>query len=246
MSSIGTKIGGLIALAAAGAALSLAAPAQAGNLTLISSTMNTSYTAQITGPAAPFTGGGLDVYEGPITFTVSDGSHAGNYQITAFCVDLFDEIGLGAFNPNLKYTTESLTTTRDTDGQHLGSPLSGSQLSQINGLLTLASGLEGVSSNAANLAAIQGAIWKVENPGYAVTSHSVLDLLTTGYFNQAISGVLPTSGQTTIISAYDPNGNYHQAFAFAVPEPATWAMMIIGFGGVGAVMRKRRTATAFA
>ena len=27
-----------------------------------------------------------------------------------------------------------------------------------------------------------------------------------------------------------------------VPEPATWAMLIMGFGGVGAVMRRRRTA----
>jgi len=27
----------------------------------------------------------------------------------------------------------------------------------------------------------------------------------------------------------------------AVPEPAAWAMMIVGFGGVGAVMRRRRT-----
>jgi hypothetical protein len=26
----------------------------------------------------------------------------------------------------------------------------------------------------------------------------------------------------------------------AVPEPTTWAMMIIGFGGVGALMRRRR------
>jgi hypothetical protein len=27
----------------------------------------------------------------------------------------------------------------------------------------------------------------------------------------------------------------------AVPEPATWAMMLAGFGGVGAVLRRRRT-----
>jgi len=29
-----------------------------------------------------------------------------------------------------------------------------------------------------------------------------------------------------------------------VPEPATWAMMIMGFGGVGSMMRRRRTALA--
>jgi hypothetical protein len=32
--------------------------------------------------------------------------------------------------------------------------------------------------------------------------------------------------------------------AAAVPEPATWAMMIIGFGAVGSAMRRRRTAIA--
>jgi hypothetical protein len=31
-----------------------------------------------------------------------------------------------------------------------------------------------------------------------------------------------------------------------VPEPATWAMMILGFGGVGAVMRQRRRGVATA
>lgn len=29
-----------------------------------------------------------------------------------------------------------------------------------------------------------------------------------------------------------------------VPEPATWALMILGFGGVGAIARRRRTALA--
>jgi hypothetical protein len=29
-----------------------------------------------------------------------------------------------------------------------------------------------------------------------------------------------------------------------VPEPATWAMMILGFGGIGATLRRRRLATA--
>lgn len=33
---------------------------------------------------------------------------------------------------------------------------------------------------------------------------------------------------------------YDLASPAAVPEPATWAMMIIGFGGVGALMRRNR------
>ncbi|KRB42667.1 PEPxxWA-CTERM sorting domain-containing protein [Phenylobacterium sp. Root700] len=32
----------------------------------------------------------------------------------------------------------------------------------------------------------------------------------------------------------------------AVPEPATWAMMIVGFGLVGGAVRRRRTSAAFA
>lgn len=32
----------------------------------------------------------------------------------------------------------------------------------------------------------------------------------------------------------------------AVPEPATWGLMIVGFGGVGAVLRRRRAAVALA
>ena len=245
---------GMLGAGIAAAAL-FALPAQASTLLLNSASMNQGYTAQITGPGAGFTGGGLDAYEGPLTFSVTDAS--GTHNITAFCVDLFDDIGLGTFQPSLQYQTETLTTNRDVDGQQLGAALSGTQLTEINRLLTLASGLEtNPSANASNLAAIQGAIWEVENPAYTVTSHNSLDTMTANYIteaginNPATAGYLPTGVETTIISSYSGDGNYHQAFAFSVPggvpEPATWAMMIIGFGGVGAVVRKRRATVAFA
>jgi hypothetical protein len=34
--------------------------------------------------------------------------------------------------------------------------------------------------------------------------------------------------------------------AGAIPEPAAWAMMIVGFGGVGALMRRKRAVAAHA
>ena len=34
--------------------------------------------------------------------------------------------------------------------------------------------------------------------------------------------------------------------ATTVPEPATWAMMLVGFGGLGAVLRRRRATAEFA
>jgi len=39
--------------------------------------------------------------------------------------------------------------------------------------------------------------------------------------------------------------NINLSHAAAVPEPATWAMMLLGFGGIGAAVRRRR-AVAFA
>ena len=250
MSRIGTKIGGLAVAAALGAVMGLAGAAQATTMVLVSDSMNTGYTAQITGPASPFTGGGLDAYEGPITFQVTEGGKP--MTITAFCVDLFDDISLGGLN--LNYESWTLGSARDTDNQHLGTTLTGGQLGEIDKLLTLASALEtNMSGNAPELAALQGAIWEVENPAYTVTSHNGgIDNLTAQYVadaaitNPNATGYLPTGRMETIISS----GTDNQAFAFAVPggvpEPATWTMMIMGFGAMGAALRRRRATVAFA
>lgn len=51
------------------------------------------------------------------------------------------------------------------------------------------------------------------------------------------------TGSQIQIDAYDMSGpvNFTMTGFAAVPEPATWALMIIGFGGIGAAMRKRIT-----
>lgn len=44
----------------------------------------------------------------------------------------------------------------------------------------------------------------------------------------------------------DVVAQFGNGFSGAVPEPTTWAMMLLGFGGLGAVLRRRRNQVALA
>jgi hypothetical protein len=71
-------------------------------------------------------------------------------------------------------------------------------------------------------------------------------IATNGEFitNVTLTGVnLADIGQVRLGGVGSFGGNVPGA---VVPEPATWAMMIMGFGGVGALMRRRRHATRLA
>ena len=46
----------------------------------------------------------------------------------------------------------------------------------------------------------------------------------------------PTSRTQTATRGFESDNH---TVGFAVPEPASWALMILGFGGVGAMMRRR-------
>ena len=81
-----------------------------------------------------------------------------------------------------------------------------------------------------------------------------LNILATGATEfRALSNLPYAAGlQTLIVSGFGGgNSSYAGTLAFTptVPEPATWAMMLVGFGLVGFAMRKRsnvRTTVAYA
>ena len=66
-----------------------------------------------------------------------------------------------------------------------------------------------------------------------------LSLIATGTLN--LAGYNPTPGTFSLTT--QGNGLVQTTFSAstaAVPEPATWALMLLGFGGIGMAMRRRR------
>ena len=78
----------------------------------------------------------------------------------------------------------------------------------------------------------------VANAGATAISYVTLDLDAGTFTN------LP-DGQQMLADNFTVNNSVFAAGAAAVPEPATWAVMILGFGFAGAALRRRRT-VAFA
>lgn len=70
----------------------------------------------------------------------------------------------------------------------------------------------------------------------------IAGLSQSAYFNvgsQFYTLNLATGGATLVGSL--GSGELVGLTAFAIPEPATWAMMILGFSAMGAVLRRRRS-----
>ena len=98
--------------------------------------------------------------------------------------------------------------------------------------------------------------------GFFIFDDQVLPSQNPSITNDGLLFILPNTHEVNLFSngpslpvpngsyqLYDNTGEYvYGAFsaAAAVPEPAAWALMTLGFGGLGAVLRRRRTAAVAA
>lgn len=135
-----------------------------------------------------------------------------------------------------------------------------------SGVISVGAGTYDFSYDQLNLCCIAGGptntpsnleLWYADATG--ATTVVPLSVATTTTTNgwQTVSGsfVIPTAttirlgliDNTAVASGNDfgVDNILLSTFSAAVPEPASWALMILGFGGLGAMMRRRRTA-AFA
>jgi hypothetical protein len=96
-----------------------------------------------------------------------------------------------------------------------------------------------------------GGFMTVLNGGTLQLTSGVVDL--SNIFDDSasfsFSGVLPGFGDANNNNALDSFNATGFSATFsgatgAIPEPGTWALMILGFGGAGAMLRRRRAAFA--
>lgn len=87
--------------------------------------------------------------------------------------------------------------------------------------------------------------------GSVAFSSSFMDFTnpTSESFAFTLLDVSPSFGAAPghVLNSFDAasTGNFSASLG-PVPEPATWGLMLVGFGGMGAVLRRRRRALAFA
>lgn len=253
MFDIDTKMKGLLAVAVVGTALVAAAPASAAtDIYLKTDGIYNPGTVHIYSPGAASVAIAENVYSGPLYFTgaLGTGPLGPEFDFLGFCVDIYHNISAGVNGQaglNLQYHEGNLKYDGD------GNALSPTALSKIANLVTIGTqiwnvggyGPHALSGTASGqLAGIQEAIWQIEGASTGGGSS-----YTSSYY--ALSA--PTNpGAIKVVYNYDPSlranatigRNQGFAFAAGVPEPASWALMIMGFGGIGAAIRRRRSAGA--
>ena len=226
--------------AAAALTLALAGASQASASTVYISAdhlYTSAYTVVLGGTVDgnPFS---ANVFESPDVLTVSIDNGAPQ-DILAFCVDIFHNFN--SSTPPVTYVTSPVTNNSDSANSGGGPALS----NVISGELGFLADLGKITSDPERMAGIQGAVWKTEYAGLTLSGgSSYVDYYAglasawgaahpnfAGYAN----GIYATNGQTQGFGAT-------QGFTTGgVPEPATWALMLSGFGLAGAALRRGRT-----
>jgi len=215
------------ALSAAAFAAVLSTGARAANVEIT----NVGFIGDATDISGFVNGSGVDT--GIILLTTTGGT-----IIPVFCIDLFHDITIGAQSPPLEYTTGTITADSSSNPPGVGgNPLSALVAGEIETLVNIGVSdyIHGTGS-ADIYAGIAGAIWELEyntnGNTLSVTGSAAVDALIAA--NVAYAEAHPAPYSLSLFPGADGEAfGSSQAFSGAIPETSTWAMMLLGFAGLG-------------
>jgi hypothetical protein len=175
-----------------------------------------------------------------------------NQTLWVFCVDLFHTINVGGQSPSLTYTSQTLTTDNNpavSNPPHNGYALKPNVSAEIQYLahigIQLANGSPSTTVTE-EVTAIQAAIWELE---YGLTAHSsdsaINNYISSFYSNALAAGPGGSSAEEIYNSAHQSFVDGSPSLTTPVPEPSTWAMMMLGFCGVGFLAYRRKSKPSF-
>jgi hypothetical protein len=241
----------ILALAAAAGMMMAAsgASAQAVNVTNVAftpgSVNGTIHSSALTG----------DVGIGRFEFKGTYVSGGAPFDIFTYCVDLAHSVSLGNVNYN-SYSAMPLSALPS---------ITVAKANSLNALLTNAAPLLAGASgqNAINIsAATQLAVWEImfeTQPAWSTTNSSsafyvtgsgspltTAESLANTYLGNVASNSWAVNNSYQLQLLYSPSQQTQIFLTPSVPEPATWGMVILGFGAVGGALRRRRSAGVLA
>lgn len=165
------------------------------------------------------------------------------FTVTTYCFDILHNISVGfGYQANVNYNFSMQPVSNDLTGNGgTGNALSSTQIERMSGLANLGAWMfaNNVSNLTARMSAIQAAIWSVEY-GFTASNFSAPNAL--GYYNTYMARSFPGATTRVLVSSDAQGqilGNMQGLGIGSVPEPEAWALMVIGFGLVGAGMRRR-------
>lgn len=203
------------------------------------------------------------VYIGAIQLTgtyVADPS-TGLHTLQVFCVDIHDNLTGGVFTQSSVADLESATSD-------LNVHYTPQQVTDLTKFLASVYSPVGLTSELMS-AAVQLGVWEIiseaDDNNWDVTDQSSsfwvegLDPSVTAKANELLAESRNQSIAGYTLHVLDPNAgdgnNQVQAFVthmsgeqsnLGVPEPATWSMIVMGFGLLGGALRRRKEETVFA
>lgn len=194
----------------------------------------------------------VDVYAGRTRLTGYDNDTLEAVTFDSYCIDIFNFLStnnavfeVGDFSLTDNQKKSDLMTLLLSSASDIANESSVTAQKRISAAIQLAV-WEIVNESSGNPYSIGSGIFSVSSSYGSVINGTATNAsaLTRAqaYLDGLPNASVPAGNRLQTLNAVNPLKNQRQVFISAVPEPATWGLLMIGFGAIGGAMRTRRKA----